>query len=78
MSNGVLLPLNVVIFERIFLLSSSVFIVDFENLNDGWECSLHDFNNRYTSDHQYFKKPDKNAFGFYSSLPEYSEIFGNL
>ena len=35
MSNGVLLPLNVVIFERIFLLSSSVFIVDFENLNDG-------------------------------------------
>ena len=42
------------IFERTFyfLLSSSVFIIEFEHPDDGWECYLHDFNDCYTSDHQ--------------------------
>ena len=30
-----------------FLLSSSVFIVDFEHLNDGRQCQFRGFNNRY-------------------------------
>ena len=38
---------------------------------------LHDFNNCYTSVHQYFKKPDKDAFAFtvaFQSIPKFSGI----
>ena len=36
LSNGVMLSLLLSL--NVFLLSCSVFIVDFEHLNDGWEC----------------------------------------
>ena len=72
LSNSVLLSLLLSL--NVFLLSSSVFIVDFEHLNDGWW--LHDFNNRYTSDHQYFKKPDKDAFVFTVAFQSIPKFFG--
>ena len=61
-----------------FLLSSTVFIVDFEHLNDGQDANSMIFNNPYTSDHQYFKKPDKDAFFFkvaFQSIPNFSGIY---
>ena len=61
---------------NVFLLSSSVFIVEFEHLNDGWKCKLHDFNNRYTSDHQQFKKPDKDTFAVTITFQSILKISG--
>ena len=37
--NGVLLSLLLTF--NVFLLGSSVFIVDFKHLNDGWECYVY-------------------------------------
>ena len=73
-----------------FLPGSSVFIVDFKHLNDGWECcvciltiQVH-FSNTiltiqiaYTSGHQWFRKPNKDAFVFIVAFQSISKSATN-
>ena len=73
LSNGVLLY-----FWVYFLLSSGIFIVEFEHLNDGWEVNSMILTITIKVIIITSKTRQGQVCFYSSSLPEYSKIFGNL